>query len=147
MQISGFLFYRALIVLRRPCWFCLPVYIVNIKGIQHIGPSPLNLKVNRSKILAERLSPPQVSIQQLSRILISVRKQHSVDKVAPLAQSSQQILWNSSSVQPSRRVSLPLLANYSFLYCVSLRYNVLRYSLTLSLIFYSILNILIIGIS
>ena len=77
IQISGFLLYRALIVLRRLYQFYLLAYIVNIRGIQRIGPSSFNLKVNRSKILAECLLLPQVSIQQPSRISISVQRQYS----------------------------------------------------------------------
>ena len=63
MQISGFLLYKALIVLKRLCWFCLLAYVVNIRGIQWVGPSPLNLKINRSEILAKHLLLLQVSMQ------------------------------------------------------------------------------------
>ena len=130
--MSGFLFYKALIVLKQLYQFCLPARIVNIKDIQYIEPLLLNLKVNRFKILVKCLSSPQVNIQWPSRILISVQKQYFMDKVVALAQSLQQILQNLSLVQPLKRVSLPLLVNCFFLYCISLRCSVFRYSLMLS---------------
>ena len=132
IQTSSLLFYKALIVLRQLYQFYLPIQIVNIKGMQYIGPLPLNLKVNRSKILVEYLLLLQISIQQPSRILISIQKQYSSNIEDPLSQSQQQIALNLSLVQLLRRVSLLLLVNYSFLHQASLYYSILRYSLILS---------------
>ena len=125
IQISGFLLYRALIVLRRLYQFYLLARIVNIRGIQCIGPSPLNLKVNRSKILVERLLPPRVSIQWPSRISISVQRQYS-SKESPRAYSSRQILLNSSSIYLLSSISLYLSINCSFSYYASLYYRTFR---------------------
>ena len=131
IQISSFLLCRALIVLRRLYQFYLLVCIVNIRGIQCIGPSPLNLKVNRSKILVERLLLPQVSIQWPSRISISVQRQHS-GKESLQAYSQRQMFLNLSSIYPLSNISLSLSANWSFSYCISLHYKIFKYSLILS---------------
>jgi hypothetical protein len=58
MQMSGFLFCRALIFSRQLCWFCLPAWVVNIRDMHQVGPSPLNSKVKRSEISAARLPLP-----------------------------------------------------------------------------------------
>ena len=130
MQISGFLLHKALIVLRQLCWFYLLVYIVNIRGIQHIGLLPLNSKVNKSEISAEHLLPPQVSIQWPSRISISMQRQHSGEESLQ-AYSWRQTFLNLSSVYLLSSVSLPLSINYSLLYYASLHCRIFRYSLIL----------------
>ena len=129
--MSGFLLYKTLIVLKQPYQFCLLVQVVNIRDIQCIRPSPLNLKVNRFKILAEHLLLLQVSIQQPSRISISIQRQYS-SKESPRAYSLRQTLLNLSSIYPLSSISLLLSINYSFSYSASLYYRTFRYSLILS---------------
>ena len=111
IQISDFLLYKAPIVSRRPCWFCLPAYIVNIRGIQWVGPSLLNSKINRSKILAKHLLLPQVSMQWPSRISINIQRQHS-GKESLQAYNLWQMLLNLFFIYLLNSVSLSLFMNY-----------------------------------
>ena len=130
MQMSSFLLYKALIVLRRLYQFYLLVQVVNIRGIQCIGPLPLNLKVNRFKILVEYLLLPRVSIQWPSRISTSVQRQYS-SKEPLQAYSLQQMLLNLSFIYLLSNMSLPLSINCFLLYYISLCYKIFKYSLML----------------
>ncbi|KAF2478402.1 uncharacterized protein BDR25DRAFT_309153 [Lindgomyces ingoldianus] len=49
--------------------------VVNIRGMQRVGPSLLNSKVNRSKISAEQRSPPRLATELLKLALSVAVKQ------------------------------------------------------------------------